>query len=168
MRSNPSCDHPGGRLTAALTSHSMLVGIFLAFTLWYLLDAWRADVSATNLVLVLPAGVAVLALGVGLFLSDLRTRQDNETVVRGAGPIVRPGTLPMIGLIYLYVVLLGVIGFAAATFLFLVAALRLLGTRRPLSLLLFPAIFTALLMIGLTLAVRLPDPWIVSLWQGRQ
>lgn len=141
-------------LFKVLTSHGMLLAVFLGFTVWYMADVWMASSKLQNVVLILPVGIVAAIFAITLLLRAIRAPGQLTRTVEA-------GTFPMIALIAAYVGGLVVIGFSAATFLFLVSASWLLGMRRPLVLVVFAAGFTALVVLGLSFVVRIPEPLVM-------
>ena len=145
---------PHRRLGTVLTSHLVLAGLLTAFCAWYLADAWLARASIHNLILIAPVGVAAILIGLVLLVREVRAPS--------APPPPEAGTFPLMGLLIGFVILLPIVGFSASIFLFLIGSTRLMGVRNPVSLILYAALFTVVLVFLLGQAVRLPDPWIAE------
>ena len=147
-----------------MTSHITLAFLMTVFCVWYLFDAWSAEASLYNLVLIAPAGCLGILIGIGVLVAEALSWRSEAAEAPEA---VATGTFPMMGLLMAFVCLLPIIGFTAATFLFLVGALWILGVRRRATLVLYPAVVTTGLIFGLQLVVRLPEPMIGRLLGGQ-
>ena len=148
------------RLLALLTGHAALLVLFMVFVAWYLADAWTASSKTANLVLILPASIAAFTFGAVIVFQEVKARPGADRPQE-----VESGTFPMILLIAAYVGAIVLLGFAASTMLFLFGASWLLGMRRPVHLLLFPVLFTIIIIVGLDAAVLLPQPLLLE-WLG--
>lgn len=130
---------------------AVLAGL-VAFTLWYLSDAWRASDSVENLILILPiAGLAVLLCTLDL-ITQLRNGPTEEHDSRE--PVVE--ILPVMGLFAAYVLTLEWLGFDVGTLLFVAAFLWLQGERRKVWLLGYSLCFG--LLVALFFSYMLPYP----------
>ena len=159
-----------------LASHLFLILLFTGFCAWYLHDAWRASASLFNLVLILPASIVGIALGLGILVRTLvdawraspspPARADAEAAAipddddDAEDPAQARRPLYIMALVVAYVAAMPVIGLSLSTFLFMVASLAVLGLRNPVALVLFPVAVTAALA-GMTAALlTLPVPMI--------
>lgn len=125
--------------------HLVFVTAVVGFCVWLLADAHESAPTVTNLGAILPGAVLAALLGVVIFVQELVAGLRGEPAEpatdavtlgparlteggRGTGP--RPYVL--MALVAVFVVLVPVVGFDIATFLFVAAGLAALGERRPL------------------------------------
>jgi putative tricarboxylic transport membrane protein len=147
--------------------HVAFVSAIVGFCTWYLFDARIASTNVQNLLLVEPAAIVVLVLYVV-------TLRDAVTVERLGSP--RPSVSPReqltphfrrrifgaMALLGLYVLTMAAIGFDLATFLYVLATLRLLGERRLTVLLLVPLLFCAIVIYAFGTLLSLPVPLLLD------
>lgn len=145
------------RLRAPSWGHLAFIGATAAFLVWYFLDAYGASTRAENLMLIAPATAIGLALCLFLAAAEFLTPEGAEP--RAPLPAIDPRVPGFMALLAAYVVALAHdVGFDVASFVFLVAALALLGERRFGLLFVFPAIFTVLVVLGMQELLSVPVP----------
>jgi hypothetical protein len=142
-------------------AHLAFATAIAAWCVWFCYDAWSAQRDVENLILIVPASAAAVALyavvAAGCF--RLTRRPEAPAVVRRPlerGPAVKiAGTMALLAA---YTVTGPLIGFDVATFAYILAMLLFLGERRILVLLLVPALFCAIAIycFGTLLATPLP------------
>ena len=108
-----------------LADLGVLAGL-AGFTIWYLLDAWKASASAENLILIVPIATIVLLLCLFDLITQLRTGVTKEHSERE--PVL--SILPVMGLFAAYVMTLEWLGFDVGTTLFVAGFLLLQGECR--------------------------------------
>ena len=162
--------------------HLVLLSVFVLFSVWYALDAYRAQQKVENLLLIWPATIIVLVLALGLAAVQLRammktraacadggaeTRVEgtqgggNEPAPEATSLKARYGTpLSAIGL-GLYVLSLPFLGFDVATALFVAASMRLQGERNPIVIGLFAVAVATLPILGIEYMLSVPVPTLV-------
>ena len=157
--------------------HLLLLCVFVLFSVWYALDAYRAQQKVENLLLIWPATITVLVLALGLAAVQVRTMmkaraahaaQAGEDGRAGGEPApearsiqARYGTpLSAIGL-GLYVLSLPFLGFDVATALFVAASMRLQGERNPIVICLFAVMVATLPILGIEYMLSVPVPTLV-------
>lgn len=143
--------------------HLLLLVVLAGVVVWYLHDAWTASSRVRNLILILPASILALALAVGIAVGVLvrglrgegapgadSTEDPDETTRDRIYPLI------LMAIFALYILTLPVTGFDVGSALFVMVAFLVDGERRPLILILYPALFAA----GCTLLFRwlLPYP----------
>jgi hypothetical protein len=143
--------------------HLALVAGLAAFCLWYWLDARSASSSTQNLLLIQPAAVlalalcAVIAWGIVTVERETPPGEPPESAV----PVVRKrewrGVL-VAGLLGMLVVAVIPVGFDVATFVFLAAAMYVLGERRAIILIGYSAALAAGLSYGFKVMLSVPVP----------
>lgn len=134
-----------------------LVTLLAAAALAYLIDARSVSLSVNNLLLVQPTAILVLVLWAVIAASSIRRVAPAERAARAdwAG---RARTLAMVAAFGLFIAALERIGYDVAMALFVAAGLFIGGERRPLWLVLFPAAFTAAVILGFRALVPYPFP----------
>lgn len=138
--------------------------LFLVVTGWYLIDSYKASATVENLLLILPAGIAVLGLSLWIFVTSFKTsvvesepevkeknKEDKDVSVIGAMAILAG-----------YVLSMDWIGFDVATFLFIGSLMFLQGERRIGWLLGFSCIFAFLVSIFFQYMIPYPMPMLIG------
>jgi len=134
-----------------------LVTALAGLALAYLLDARSVSLSMNNLLLVQPTALFVLALWVVITLGTIRralpeegaSQRDWLSLARVVAMVVAFGV---------FIATLERIGYDIAITLFVAAGLFIGGERRPLWLILFPAVFAACVTFGFRALVPYPFP----------
>ncbi|MCP1337915.1 tripartite tricarboxylate transporter TctB family protein [Futiania mangrovi] len=145
------------RLRAPSWGHLAFIGAAAAFLIWYFLDAYGASSRLENLMLIAPA--TAIGLGLCLFLAAAEFVTVEGAAPRTALPAVDPRVPLFMALLAAYVAALVYdLGFDVASFLFLAASLWVLGERRPTLLVVFPAVFTVLIVLGMQELLSIPVP----------
>lgn len=153
---------------AFVTGMVVVIGLYLA-------DAARVSVSVGNLALVLPGAVLAVVLYLGIVAGAVRIERDGapaaaaenaaaaeaeadevEGFQQTRGDLLRAVVLG-VGL-GVYVLLYPLLRLEPATFLFIAGALWLLGVRRPLFVLVYAAVFTAIVIGGARALLSYPMP----------
>jgi hypothetical protein len=134
-----------------------LVTALAGLALAYLLDARSVSLSVNNLLLLQPTALFVLALWVVIALGTVRRALPEK------GPSRRDwlGFARVVSLVIafgLFIASLERIGYDIAIALFVAAGLFIGGERRPLWLVLFPVVFSALVVLGFRALVPYPFP----------
>lgn len=132
--------------------HLALVVLIAGAVGLYLHDAIQASPTTDNLILILPAALLALGLCVLIAIGILRGRAAR----RDDAPLGRAPAL--MGLFALYIITLPVMGFDVGSAVFVAAALLLEGERRPMQLLVVPAVFAVLATLSFRALVPYPIP----------
>ncbi|UCE32730.1 MAG: hypothetical protein JSW68_07545 [Burkholderiales bacterium] len=155
-------------MSRVLRSGNLLVGLLLVLVLLYVLDTVRGGLDVANVIFIVPVGGIALALGIAVLVSE-NLRAGREA--RGAGelPAARarlawPPDLEAVGtraalvlvLFVAYVGLMFVLPFDLVAWLFVAAALLVLGERGRILLVLYPLLFAAI--TALVFRLLLPYP----------
>lgn len=145
------------RLRAPSWGHLAFIGSAAAFLVWYFLDAYGASSRLENLMLIGPA--TLVGLGLCIFLAAAEVLTLEGAPERDALPSIDPRVPAFMALLAAYVAALVFdVGFDVASLVFLVASLWVLGERRPVLLLVFPAVFTVLIVLGMQELLSVPVP----------
>lgn len=139
----------------------MFTAAIAAGCAWYVIDTYATSSRAKNVILILPIGVIGVVLASGLLFRKavgfLRGSQTSPAAgcVQHRKPKLTPETLQTVAvtaLFALYCISVDVVGFDAATFIFVLVSLFALGERSKVMLVVYPASFTlvALKMVALT------------------
>ncbi len=126
--------------------HLLLLAVIAGIVLVYWLDARGTSLKLSNLLLVQPASILALGLVLAAVPQAFRSRPIEEGGPAQEGGIGR--IVALAGAFGAMTLMLERIGFDVATFLFMVVALGLRGERRWWVLVLFSAVFTALIIYG--------------------
>lgn len=146
--------------------HFLLLAVLAGVLIWYLADNYGASSRFTNLLFVVPVGMVglglILLVVIGVLINirdDARDSGEKEWAEAGekVGK-VQPSTVAMMVLFAAYAISAEYIGFDLASFLFIFCALLLNGERRWFFLIVFPAIFTAILTWLFRFGVPVPLP----------
>lgn len=131
--------------------HIALLVVLAGIAIWYLHDTWSASSRVRNLILVLPASVLALGLAAGIaggvIIRGLQGRADPAVeAAESAATSTRERIYPLMlmGIFALYILSLPVTGFDVGSALFVMIALLADGERRPLFLIVYPAVFAAI------------------------
>ncbi|MEO3388161.1 tripartite tricarboxylate transporter TctB family protein [Mesorhizobium sp. CAU 1741] len=117
------------RNTLRASERFVPIGIFGAFTLWYVGDSWAASSRPENLILILPAALVVLGC-LGIELVKELEYQPDQLLENGRWEPVSPRTLGLMGLLVLYVGMIPLAGIDVASFFFAAMSCWLMGERR--------------------------------------
>ena len=130
-----------------------LAGLALA----YLLDARSVSLSVNNLLLLQPTALFVLALWVVIAIGTISRGKPEEAISRrdwlGLARVVG-----MVSAFGLFIASLETIGYDIAIALFVAAGLFIGGERKPLWLVVFPAVFAVCVTLGFRALVPYPFP----------
>lgn len=143
---------------------------FLLVTLWYLSDAYRADSTVENLLLILPAGIVVLALCIWIMVSQLffqptqveEVEEEKETKKKETEEQKEVSVLGAMIILAGYVLTMNWIGFDVATFLFIAALMFLQGERRIPMLLGFSFVFAFAVSLFFEYMIPYPMPMLIG------
>lgn len=140
---------------------------FFLVTVWYLIDAYKADSTTENLLLILPAAAVVIGLCLWILASQFifaraegeepkeqkeeKSAEDKEVSVLGA-MIILAG----------YVLGMNWIGFDVATFLFIGALMFLQGERRIAMLVGFSFTFAFIISLFFEYMIPYPMPMLIG------
>ncbi len=130
------------------------------WVVWYGLDALRGGITIQNLSLIAPCVVFALALALAIIASCFSFSRATPAPSPRA-PLSGDFRRRIIGtmvLLTLYVAAAPYAGFDIATFIYVLATLAFLGERRPVVLLLIPAIFCAVAIYGFDIILQTPLP----------
>lgn len=157
-----------GRQSYAIDyGHLALITLIAAAVFWYLLDARSVSLSINNLLLLQPIAVFALAMYLFIIPQCFHRIDAREAAKAPAEQDPLSPTLPseradvvkmaLLGLsLGLMVFLLDVVGFDVALFCFTAAAMAICGERRPLHLLLFSLVVTAVAIYGFRALIPFP------------
>lgn len=156
--------------------HLVFLAIVTGYAGWYATDAYLASGKLQNLVLIVPG--AALCIGLAAFLAfrefrpaaapaakpgDVDTTNPHGDAADPAGGTVDDRIPPiLLGMLGAYVVAMAWIGFDIATFLFISAALYLLGQRNWVLILGYSAAFTFAIVVGIGQLVSLPEMYLLG------
>lgn len=153
----------------------------LAFLAWYLWDATAASPTFSNLILIAPVGAAALILLLYIGTAEITgcdgvpkmsPSDQNELPAEAAPSRFRAGSRRTIallmGLFGLFVAAIPYLGFDAASFLFVVATLWLLGERRVIFMLSLALGISAGISVTALTLLTFPIPMGIarSLWRA--
>lgn len=158
--SQPSFRYAGRRIAVDLP-HLAFATAIAAWVVWFCCDAALAQARIGNLIMILPASLAALALYLGIAIGCFRVIGRTETPAPPR-PKLPPGLAGKIAasmaLLAAFVIGAPLIGFDVGAFAYVFATLWLLGERRPLALLLIPGLFCVFVIycFGTIMATPLP------------
>lgn len=140
---------------------------FLAISIWYLIDAYRASATTENLLLILPAGIVVIGLSLWILVTSLLNKESAEPVPEKEKEEEKKEKkeVSIIGAMMIlagYVLSMNYIGFDVATFLFIAALMFLQGERRIGMLAGFSLIFSFLVSIFFQYMIPYPMPMLIG------
>jgi len=152
---------PGRKLDVDLPHFAFATGI-AGWAAWYCWDAWHANAAVENLILILP--VSGIAIALYLFVvagSFKRVDQLNEEASSRRTPVPRKTAVKIAGSMALlagFVIAGPIIGFDIASFAYMLLMMAFLGERRILVLVLFPMLFSVVIIycFGTLLSTPLP------------
>jgi len=127
-----------------------LATLITCWSVWYFWDAYTASSRIQNLIFIAPLVATMLVLfAIELFTTLFRpsasVEEDDPVVAAStARPIAAPAAV--MAMLVLYAATLDRVGFDLATFLFVAGSLLAQGERRPLVVLVFPAVFALLVV----------------------
>jgi hypothetical protein len=147
--------------------HLLFLAVIASLVIWYLQDAISVSTKATNLLMVLPLGIFVLAFcaiivpqcfkdagprkSKGHFIKELSADE-----LRSAGRKQLKVILGMAASLGCYVFLLNIIGFDVSTVLFAGVAMFICGERRPLRLAIYSLLVGGILVWGFRALLPFP------------
>ncbi len=146
--------------------HLAVVTAITGFCLWYFLDARSASNTLENLLLIEPAAIGALILFFLILRDVVKVVHDPAAVPPARPPLPRIVRIRIIGCMALlagYVASLDVIGFDAATVLYVGATLASLGERRPMALVALPLLFGIIVVYVFRRLVTVPVPTLIEL-----
>jgi hypothetical protein len=141
--------------------HLALATVIAGWCAWLCFDAWRSRPGVENLILIAPASLAAVVLYVVVAAGCVRKLPAGEDAGSPRAKIASAVMTKVVGsmtLLTVCVVASPLIGFDLGVFAFLVAMLLLLGERRLLVLLLFPALFCAVAIYCFAAILDTPLP----------
>ena len=145
----------GGRTVVLDLPHLLFASAIAGWCGWFGYDAWLAQRSVENLILIVPAAAATILLYLVIAVQCVRVVDAPATPsARRAGGKVA-GTMALLAA---YAIAGPTIGFDVSSFAYILAMLVFLGERRIVVLLLVPALFCALVigLFGIVLDTPLP------------
>jgi len=145
----------------------ILAGFFLVLSCWYLSDAYSASSSTENLLLIFPAAIVVIALCLWIIGRTLFEVLRNSTAQAEGGTEEEKEKKPVsvfgaMCILAGFVLSMDLIGFDAATFLFMVALMFLQGERRIAWLGGFSAVFAILVSLFFEYMIPYPMPMLLG------
>lgn len=120
-------------LTANRAGHFGLLAVFAAFTVWFALDAWRADPGMVNMILIAPVAALTLAIVIAVAAhlamnpdvdAESPRDEDDDGSLRA-----RYGIAIACVMLAAYVLSLEVIGFDLAGIIFCGLTMTMMGQR---------------------------------------
>ncbi len=136
--------------------------IFILFvSVWYLYDAYKAEASIENLLLVLPAGIVIICLCLWIAVSHMFATKGKEAAEKKEeknGESKEVSVLAAMIILAGYVLSMNYIGFDIATFLFILTLMFLQGERRIYMLIGFSLIFAFLVSLFFEYMIPYPMP----------
>ena len=151
----------GTRKIAVDLPHFVFVTVIAAWCVWFCRDAWLAQASIENLIMIVPASGAAAVLYVfaaASCFSVSRAEDPAPTRRRALGEGVAVKLAGTMALLAAFVVAGPLIGFDIASFVYILATLLLLGERRIIVLLLVPALFCIVAIYGFDTILTTPLP----------
>jgi len=155
-----------GRRVAVDLPHLTFATAIVAWCIWYGLDAWSAQKTTANLIMIVPATICgillYLVIAKGCFriletgegsISGERKRVERSIGVKIAGTMIMLGALVFLG---------PFIGFDIASFLYVGGMLYFLGERRIPALVLIPLIFCVVAIYAFSQILYTPLPLFFS------
>lgn len=113
--------------------HFGLLALFAAFVAWFALDAWGAEPTLVNMLLIAPVAAGTLAIVVAVAINLLRRPETDAHAAVDADDDgsfrARFGVPIACAVLALYVLSLEVIGFDLASILFCALTMILMGRR---------------------------------------
>jgi hypothetical protein len=151
-----------GRSVAVDLPHLSFATAIVAWCIWYGFDAWYAQRTVTNLILIVPATIGMvivyLVVAVGCFHifapSEPPPATDRKPLEPGMGVKIA-GTMALLAA---FVIAAPTIGFDVACFLYVEGMLLFLGERRIIVLILVPLLFCALAIYCFSQLLNTPLP----------
>ncbi|OWT75734.1 MULTISPECIES: tripartite tricarboxylate transporter TctB family protein [unclassified Achromobacter] len=157
----------GGQRYGVDLAHLGFVTAIVAWCAWYGVDAWRAQKTITNLILIVPAVVGALVLYVVIALKCFKRVPPQSvpargfTLATGRNPL-KPGMASRIAvtmaMLLAFVIVGPTLGFDIACFAYIAAMLLFTGERRLWVLLGVPLLFCALVLYCFTQLLYTPLP----------
>lgn len=137
----------------------------LAVSVWYLYDAYKAEASTENLLLILPAGVVVIGLCLWIAASQLLSAKAEKVTEKKEEKKTETREVSVLGAMIIlagYVLSMNYIGFDLATFLFILALMFLQGERRISMLIGFSLVFAFLVSLFFEYMIPYPMPMLIG------
>ncbi|MDE1991703.1 MAG: tripartite tricarboxylate transporter TctB family protein [Rhizobiaceae bacterium] len=142
--------------------HLAFATAIAAWCIWYGIDAWRAQQTVANLIMIVPATIGglilylVVAFGCfhGLKAGQAEVLCERGKLEKGKGPKIA-GTMAML---IAFVIVGPTVGFDVACLLYIGGMLLFLGERRLIPLILIPAIFCGLAIYCFSQILYTPLP----------
>lgn len=144
--------------------HVAFVLVVAGLSAFYLLDVLSVSTNLNNVILVVPVVALVVVLCLAIAVKEIAGRSrrdvrgDEEARTAGEeGPAVRKA-LAIMGAMGLYVVAYPLVGIDVATLAFMVFALFVQGVRRPSVLIVYPVVFSLVVVWGAKKLLPYPLP----------
>lgn len=146
-----------GRLLV-MWGHLALLAVIAAVVVVYLLDARATSLKVNNLLLIQPGSILALIL-VALVVPQCFKRVPVSEAEERKEDLSDLGKVGALAAAFgAFATTLEIVGFDVATFLFMVVGLFVCGERRWWLILVFSAVFTALLIYGYGAMIPFPFP----------
>jgi hypothetical protein len=145
---------PAGKPAVDLP-HLLFVTAIAAWCGWYAFDAWRAQRTVANLILIVPVAVLALLMYLGIAVGCLRRRAHGRKPIEGGVGVKILVSMLLLGAFVLAGPLLG---FDIACFGYVLLMMYFLGERRPRTLLAVPLLFAAIAVYCFTQLLYVPLP----------
>lgn len=145
-----------------------LPSFFLLISIWYLIDAYKAEASVENLLLIVPAGVVVICLCLWILASQLFLKEQTAEVSveveekKDKEPKEEVSVLGAMIILGVYVLTMNWIGFDVATFGFIASLMFLQGERRITMLIGFSLVFSFLVSLFFEYMIPYPMPMLLG------
>ena len=169
MATEPDMGRPAPRW-----GHLAFLATVAGYAAWYAADAYMASAKLQNLILIVPGAALCIGLAAGLAYRELRpagapAATSDDTTGSGENNAVTAEEsvderIPpvLLAMLAVYVVAMAWIGFDIATFLFVGAALYLLGQRNWALILGYSTAFTFAVVAGMGQLVSLPEMYVLG------
>lgn len=152
----------GRRRIAVDVPHLAFVTVIAAWCVWYGLDAWSAQKTIANLIMIVPATIGgVILYLVVAFSCFHRLDADHPDVICERGQLEKGKASKIVvtmAMLLAFVIIGPTVGFDIACLLYVGGMLFFLGERRPLPLILTPVIFCALAIYCFSQILYTPLP----------
>ena len=136
---------------------------------WYLFDAYKAESSIENLLLILPVSLVALCLSIWIFISqfpvarkEMEIIEEKKETKEEKKKTKEVSVLGAMIILAAYIISMDWIGFDVATFLFILALMFLQGERRVFVLISFSLIFALLTSLFFEYMIPYPMPMLLG------
>jgi hypothetical protein len=151
-----------GRRIAVDVPHLAFITVIAAWCIWYGLDAWGAQKTISNLIMIVPATIGGVLLYLIVAFGCFRVLPPGQTEALGERARLEKGKgikiAVTMAMLLAFVIIGPTVGFDIACLLYIGGMLLFLGERRPLALILIPVIFCAIAIYCFSQILYTPLP----------